>query len=283
MVAGPQQLAAAQRVLVDAAAMCWDHRPVIASHQLTIATTLMKGTSVFFDDYPRFLDTSETASGKRRLNLRQEAMIAEHADLLRGKRVLDIASHDGRWSFAALKTAGASHVIGVEANSELVKNGEETFEHYGVDKDQYRFIDADVFDVLADPAAHDIEVDVVMCLGFMYHTLRYAELLNGVRALEPELMLLDTAVHPAPGKLVRIFDEDTSKESASADGVHGHRGHMITGRPTVDALQMMLEVHGYKIEEKFDWPAYLLEHDYRPGPVAQYNNGKRITWVCRVV
>ncbi|WP_323792954.1 methyltransferase domain-containing protein [Nocardioides sp.] len=121
---------------------------------------------MFFDEYPRFLDTSVTAAGQRRLDIRQEAMIAQHAHLLRGKRVLDIASHDGRWSFAALKTAGASHVTGVEANSALVSNAEETFQHYGVSKDQYRFIDADVFEVLADPARHGIEVDVVMCLGF---------------------------------------------------------------------------------------------------------------------
>ncbi len=238
---------------------------------------------MFFDDYPRFLDTSETASGQQRLDIRQEAMIAQHADLLRGKRVLDIASHDGRWSFAALKTAGATHVTGVEANSELVRNAEATFEHYEVDKDQYRFIDADIFEVLADPAGHGIEVDVVMCLGFLYHTLRYAEVFNGIRAMKPSHLLLDTAVHPHEGKFVRIFDEDTSKQSASVDNDHGHNGHMITGRPTVSALEMMLKVHGYEIVERFDWPGFLTERGYPSKQVPQYQNGTRITWSCRLV
>lgn len=68
---------------------------------------------MFFDDHPEFLETSSTAAGKDRLNLRHVAIIEEHCKILSGSRVLDIASHDGRWSFAALQ-AGATHVTGIE-------------------------------------------------------------------------------------------------------------------------------------------------------------------------
>ena len=57
---------------------------------------------MFFDAYPRFYETSKTSASRGRLNLRYEAIFGENADVFRGARVLDIASHDGRWSLAAL-------------------------------------------------------------------------------------------------------------------------------------------------------------------------------------
>jgi len=76
-------------------------------------------TAGFFDQYPRFYDTSETFAYPSRLNLRHEAIFGENTDIFEGRRVLDIASHDGRWSFAALQ-AGAASVVGIEGRPELV-------------------------------------------------------------------------------------------------------------------------------------------------------------------
>ena len=73
---------------------------------------------MFFDDYPLFYETSKTASSKARLNVRHQAIIEANRDILKDARVLDLASHDGRWSFAALK-AGAAHVTGVEARPRM--------------------------------------------------------------------------------------------------------------------------------------------------------------------
>ena len=47
------------------------------------------------------------------MNERYEALFASNRDIFDGARVLDLATHDGRYSFAALKT-GAAHVTGVE-------------------------------------------------------------------------------------------------------------------------------------------------------------------------
>src|SRR5262249_22037325 len=87
-------------------------------------------TSGFFDESPRFYETSETSTHPGRLNLRHQAMFGDNLDVFEGARVLDIASHDGRWSFAALK-AGAASVVGIEGRPELVANANETFEQYG--------------------------------------------------------------------------------------------------------------------------------------------------------
>jgi len=51
--------------------------------------------------------------------------IEQNREVFAGARVLDIASHDGRWSLAALES-GAAHVIGVAPRAEVGANGRET-------------------------------------------------------------------------------------------------------------------------------------------------------------
>ena len=81
---------------------------------------------MFAEDYPRFMEASELEPQPQRLNERYEALFASNRDIFDGARVLDLASHDGRYSFAALKT-GAEHVTGVEVRESLVGKAEETF------------------------------------------------------------------------------------------------------------------------------------------------------------
>lgn len=57
----------------------------------------------FFDQYPRFYVTSHTSPVPHRLNARCAAVIDSVRDKLTSARVLGIASHDGRRSFAALR------------------------------------------------------------------------------------------------------------------------------------------------------------------------------------
>lgn len=55
----------------------------------------------FFDTYPRFYETSTTGPISNRLNKRYRALIEANEAIICGKSVLDLASHDGRWSFAS--------------------------------------------------------------------------------------------------------------------------------------------------------------------------------------
>lgn len=76
----------------------------------------------FFDRFPEFYDSGNATpadSIRARLNARYEAIIENNLRLIRGKRILDLGSHDGSWSFAAIE-AGANHVLGVEPRPELV-------------------------------------------------------------------------------------------------------------------------------------------------------------------
>ena len=84
---------------------------------------------MFFDAFPRFYETTQTHASAGRLNLRYEAIFTQNADVFKDARVLDIASHDGRWSLAALRS-GAAEVVGIEARDDLVKAARENLAAY---------------------------------------------------------------------------------------------------------------------------------------------------------
>ena len=57
----------------------------------------------FFSTHSRFFESSVVGSWPERLDARYEAIVTPNKDAFTGARVLDLASHDGRWSFAAAR------------------------------------------------------------------------------------------------------------------------------------------------------------------------------------
>jgi Methyltransferase domain len=233
---------------------------------------------VFFRKYPRFVATSSVASTPSRLNLRHQAIFDDNREIFEGARVLDIASHDGRWSLAALD-AGAEHVTGIEARADLVEHAEDNLAHYGIDEDRFLMIHGDVFDVLGG-GEYEFEADIVLCLGFLYHTLRYQDLFRGIRSVDPTYLLVDTAVIQADQPVVRIRAEDVERQGNASAGALAHDGRMLVGRPSPAALEVMLDSFGFAVEKQFDWQRFL-----RTRPMARtvnsYRRGDRVTWLCR--
>lgn len=232
---------------------------------------------MFFDTHRRFYSTSETASGRARLNLRHEALIAENRDILDGATVLDIASHDGRWSAAAL-AGGAKSVVGIEARPDLVAHANANLEHYGYQPDQYRFVVGDVHEVLN---AEDFDVDVVLCLGFLYHTLRYNDLFHGIRRTGARHLVIDTQA-PAmmgPHPTIRVFGEPSGKQSAAAADSLTFGDSVLTGRPNLAAIQLMLDCYGYQVERHSAWEAILRDNPELDG-CGDYARKSRITLRC---
>jgi predicted nicotinamide N-methyase len=225
----------------------------------------------FFEDHPRFFGTSETSSFPWRLNLRHAAIFGEYADLFPGARVLDIASHDGRWSLAALR-AGASHVTGIEARPELVANAGENLAAYGLG-DRARFVAGDVFEVLAHEQP---QVDVVLCLGFLYHTLRHNELLTRIRQTGARHLVIDTEVHRSPEPVVRLADERVEREGNAVADEFTYGDTVLTGRPTLAALELLARTQGYAVERLSDWDG-LLRDNPEADQVRDYRIGRRAT------
>ena len=231
----------------------------------------------FFDQFPRFYQTSSTAPEVGRLNLRYEAIIGENRDIFAGASVLDLASHDGRWSLAALE-AGARSVTGIEARPELVNGAAKNLSKYGYGPDRARFLTGDMHQVLN---TQELDADVVLCLGFLYHTLRYNELLTGIRRTNARYLIIDTfspfMMGPVPN--VNVITEYGDQEGAAAADAYTHGPSVLVGRPNLAAIRTMLGAYGYRVERLSDWAGLL-----RDNPAAEncgdYANQKRITVRC---
>jgi hypothetical protein len=231
---------------------------------------------MFFNDYPDFFQTSRTTPQPDRLNLRYEAIMGENRDILQGARVLDIASHDGRWSFAALKS-GAAHVVGIEAKQELIDNAVATFSKYGVDPATHEFVCGDIFEVMAQQT---FEVDVVMCLGFLYHTLRYNELLSLIRRLNPKYLIIDTVVTTiGGGPMVKLRAEPADREHNAVPDQHSYGNTVLSGKPNMKALRVMVQAYGFTITKISDWGS-LLRDNPDSEAITTYALGQRVTVRC---
>jgi Methyltransferase domain len=245
---------------------------------------------VFADDYPRFIELSEltpewedhrpdrrSASEQwSRMNERYEALFASNRDIFDGARVLDLASHDGRFSFAALKT-GAAHVTGVEVRQSLIDKAQETFAFYGQDPETYRFVCGDVFEVLA---REKFDVDVVLCLGYLYHTYRHTELMYRLHGLAPKHLIVDTMIVPGSRRILRVFPERNSAAIRSAAQDAYSVGRVLVAWPSLPALQLLLAAYGFEIESRYDWKGRLAGRPPTLG-LTSYAKGKRVTLRCR--
>ena len=145
-------------------------------------------------------------------------MVHKNKRLLQGARVLDLASHDGRWSIAALEN-GAAAVVGIEHKPGLVKKSNENFEHYGVPKEKYEFVCGDIFEHIDQLG----KFDVVFCFGIFYHVVNHMLLLSKIAALEPRVLIMDTNVSQLDGDVIELMFEAVG-------------GSVLVGAPTKSAL-----------------------------------------------
>lgn len=143
-----------------------------------------------FENTP-FLKTSETAAFTNRLNWRCEILLNRNQEVIRNKKILDLASHDGRFSYACLKL-GASHVTGIEGRPHLVRNAIKNLMSSGYSAKNFAFVQDDVLNYL--PKISVGKFDVILCFGFFYHTIRQIELLQEIKRIKPKYFILDTLV-----------------------------------------------------------------------------------------
>lgn len=242
----------------------------------------------FFDDYPRFYQTSQTSPFPDRLNARHMAIIQSRMERFAGARVLDIACHDGRWSFAAL-TAGAAHVTGIEPRQELLDNAGATLAAYGIPADRHDFIRGDVFEKL-----DGMSFDIVLCLGYYYHTIRHAELLDRIERTGASLVIIDTEVTPRqdsppspthhdprlvfgnPYGIQLLLDPVEDQQMACQDSLT-RQGRTLVGRPSRAAVAFMAEHFGYRCET-YDWPAHFERFPRHAESMVDYAEGWRDTF-----
>jgi hypothetical protein len=246
----------------------------------------------FFSDYPRFYETSQTSAIPNRLNNRYQAIIEANRSLITGKRLLDIGSHDGRWSFAALQ-AGAQHVIGIEPRNELITNAIDNMQAYEVDQSAYTFIQDDIFNFLRT-GTH--EVDVILCLGYFYHTIQHVELVKLMANTQAHYIILDTEIFPTGVPcdstevdrqlfdrsnkenrfVVQLIKEPVAQEMMAAADAFTQQGMAIVGRPSVGSIHLLFDHFGFLVEE-ICWNALIQQNT---DGISDYQEGWRKTFLC---
>lgn len=228
-------------------------------------------TENFFDRYPRFYSSSRVGSSSNRLNRRYRALIEANDSLIRGQRVLDLASHDGRWTLAALATA-AIHVTGIEPRLRLTSEAVAAMVDYGIPAHRYTFMTEDVHEVL--PRLSVGKFDTVFCFGFLYHTMHHMQLLSAIARLRPSNLIIDTNVACDERAVIHLEEDDPNSEASAYAGTDTAGDRVVVGIPSRAALEMMLKNVGYDRIRYFDWHGQGID-DWRH--LELYRDGRRVS------
>ena len=222
----------------------------------------------------RYIGENDTV-GLNRVSWRVELILSRNRTLIEGKRVLDLACHDGHMSYSCL-ALGAQSVTGVEAREDQIKEGKARICNMPC-ASQANFVQGDLFDYLESQEPGTF--DVILCLGFLYHTVRQVDYFRQMNRLRPSTIFIDTSVAKnywwygrrhfgKPPALFVTGTEDPTKKGRTTD----HDG--IVMWPSTSFLELMMEKIGYeyrRIEFKKssinDWSGL---NDYRRGTRAVY-------------
>lgn len=189
----------------------------------------------FFDFINKIPPYSEKPEGELRLNKRHQMIVEPFRGELDGARVLDLAAHDGRWSYA-LADAGAAEVIGIEARQELVDRFErfpETDFKARVDLRQ-----GDIFEALEGFIEEGEEFDVVAVYGIFYHIMDHFRLLKLIRNVGAKVILIDSEFSVKKIPIIDLVFEQTAHELCAAPQIPGQE-RAIIGIPSFAALNSM--------------------------------------------
>ena len=196
----------------------------------------------FYNNYPEFFETSNTGAFPNRLNYRSKVLIENNTDVIAGKNILDIASHDGRFSFSAIKN-GANHVLGIEGRKELVERAIKTMNKYNIPKEKYTFVVGDIHKEIMK--IHSNSIDTVFCFGFFYHTINHFTLLSEIKRINAKCLILDTAVADSYQPIIKVKYDDATKESKAIRDSSNANNRMVVGHPSKLAIEMMLKSLGF--------------------------------------
>jgi len=124
----------------------------------------------------------------QRLQERHKRIIEKNRDSIEGKRVIDLACNNGRWTYAAV-AAGARSVIGIEGRKEKVEEAKKIMRSLTT-AETYDFAVADIFDWLT--ANRNQPVDTILCLGVYYHIMDHYRLLTLMANTGASTIIIDS-------------------------------------------------------------------------------------------
>lgn len=208
-----------------------------------------------------------------RLNNRHAFVIKPFLRDIRDARVLDLASHDGRWPYA-FAMAGAREVIGIEGRQELI----DQFAGYPDDEAKARVTlrQGDINVEVPRLADAGERFDVVGVLGIFYHITTHYALLAQISRLRPKLILIDSEFVNRPGEVILLVEEDPSRDMNTLPELAG-QARTVKGVPSRSATELMARNLGYRTEW-LDWDT--LPEDERIGVHDYYRKGRLTRGTC---
>jgi SAM-dependent methyltransferase len=217
----------------------------------------------------KFNEFSGNERGVARLEERYKRIIlANKAEFIDGKNVLDLASNNGRWSFAAAD-AGAKEVVAVEGREELVASSRKLASQRGI-AEWCQFVNGDIFDWLY---AHSSQrVDTVFCLGVYYHIMDHYHLLRLIARLQPSCILIDSGFVRSFRLLVHVQTENPNS-TRNALPVFEQQTGEIVGFVSLGLMNQMAWNCGYAVDPIVWDPAEVENKD----SVHDYLLGRRFT------
>jgi hypothetical protein len=236
----------------------------------------------FFEKYPKFYGTGNTGAGVR-LNARYECLIQQHSQHIKDQTVLDVGSHDGRWTFAAL-SAGAKRAIGVEPRPCLAETATETLLEYGTRRERFEFHNTDALDLLRRAR---LNVDTVFLFGVFYHIHYHVELLKELWKTGARAIIVDT--HTCPdregpksaagwfGNVISLIPEQVDNISNAADEIFPGAKISIVGHPSARAVTFLLRAFQFEPSE-IPWQPFL--DKWGKEGLEDYASGKRRTYLA---
>ncbi|MEK9628658.1 MAG: methyltransferase domain-containing protein [Nitrospinota bacterium] len=123
------------------------------------------------------------------LNARIDQLLTKNLSAIQGKKILDIGSHMGTFSYAALE-AGASFIQGIDTEEKMIHLGKQLFQQSNVDEKKYSMGVENAFEYLEKIEAGSF--DTVLCLGMLYYTIEPYRLLELMVRAARETIIIDT-------------------------------------------------------------------------------------------
>ena len=265
-----------------------------------------------------FLQTSNEGCFVNKLNWRCEILLSRNIEAIKGKRVLDLACHDGRFSYACLQL-GAKSVTGVECRQDLVENVKKNLTSFGYTDKQFQVIQDDVLAYMRKVQSG--EFDTILCFGYFYHTFQQIELLQLIKSVKPRHFILDTVVDKAneeskigfiarlnrimrfitkgccfiPGKITLkkffrslLFLMDYSKkkkeylifyyEDAARQGNTNDKSGLVA-KPSKGLLEMLFKYYGFKFRE-LQWCRKEIGDTSN---LEEFIKGLRVTYIAELI
>ena len=118
-----------------------------------------------------------------------------------------------------------------------------------------------------------------MCLGYIYHTLRYPELLYRIEATGARIVIVDGEVAVSDEPIVRLIEENVEFMGNASGDQFSFENTVLSGRPSVPALEKMMRVYGFAFERHADWAAIFRDNPEMTFP--EYSQSRRASLVWR--